>query len=148
MNQGAYDKSCPEIFQSMEYGLNHGYVDVVVPTSELEATTWQVLSVLKTGSCSGSVPIPQAPSGPAWDLASADFTKARNLDRVDSNDIVAQMCPRYLELGGDGHGPSGLDKCLRCGLATLKSGRSIVVVKCAKGHTPVEREKFNHAMPP
>eukprot|EP00421_Protoceratium_reticulatum_P012749 CAMPEP_0168387574 /NCGR_PEP_ID=MMETSP0228-20121227/16014_1 /TAXON_ID=133427 /ORGANISM="Protoceratium reticulatum, Strain CCCM 535 (=CCMP 1889)" /LENGTH=1281 /DNA_ID=CAMNT_0008400811 /DNA_START=61 /DNA_END=3906 /DNA_ORIENTATION=+ len=147
MNQGAYDKTCPDIFQSMEYGVNHGYVDVVVPSAELEATTWQVLSVLKAKGSSAPVPIPQAPTGPAWDLATADFTKARNLDRVDSNDIVAKMCAQYLELGGDGHGPSGLDKCLRCGLAKLKSGRSIVVVKCAKGHTPVEREKFNHAMP-
>jgi len=44
-------------------------------------------------------------------------------------------------------GPNGLDKCLRCGLATLKSGRSIIVMKCQKGHTHAEREAFNHAMP-
>lgn len=147
MNQSAYDKVCPDIFQSNEFGLQHGYVDLVVPSAELETATWKVLSVLASKKSGGAVPVPQAPGGPAWDLATADFTKARNLDRVDSNDIIAKLCPQYIELGGDGHGPSGLDKCLRCGLATLKSGRSVVIIKCAKGHTPVEREKFNHAMP-
>merc|ERR1712048_13380 len=44
-------------------------------------------------------------------------------------------------------GPNGLDKCLRCGLATLKSGRPVLVMKCQKGHTHADREKFNHAMP-
>jgi len=29
----------------------------------------------------------------------------------------------------------------------LKSGRSVIVMKCQKGHTHADREKFNHAMP-
>jgi len=144
MNQGAYDRACPDQFQSNEYGVQHGFVDMVVPVEELEAAAWQALSVLV------AKPLPP----PIADLkvvefasGEADYMKSRLLERYDSTDIASQLASLYMELGGDGKGPNGLDKCLRCGLATLRSGRNVVIMKCCKGHTPTEREKHNHAMP-
>jgi len=146
MNQAAYDRCCPERFQSSEFGLQNGFVDMVVQTSELEAAAWQALSVLATKP-------PPAPIADhvlkvvEYSSGEADYMKSRQLERYDSTDIASELASLYMELGGDGHGPNGLDKCLRCGLATLKSGRNVVIMKCCKGHTPTERETHNHAMP-
>jgi len=144
MNQGTYDKECPDKFQSNEYGLTHGFVDLVSEKEDLEVSAWKVLSCI-TGSLKPTGATP--PSAIACPKPSFDYRQARNMDRLDSNDILGAICEQYVELGGDGKGPKGLDKCLRCGVATLKSGRKMVVMKCAKGHTPMEREAFNHAMP-
>jgi acetyl-CoA carboxylase carboxyl transferase alpha subunit len=144
MNQGQYDKACPDKFQSNEFGVSHGYVDFVSDKTSIESATWSVLAVM-TGAKKPEGAKPPAPI--ACPEPTFDYTKARNLDRLDANDILREICSSYVELGGDGKGPNGLDKCLRCGLATLKSGRKMVVMKCAKGHTPMEREAFNHAMP-
>jgi len=144
MNQSAYDRACPDQFQSNEFGLQHGYVDMVVPVAELEAVAWQVLSVL---ALKPKFTAPAKPQIENFSSGEPDYMKSRLLDRYDSTDIVAELASLYIELGGDGKGPNGLDKCLRCGLATLKSGRKVVIMKCLKGHTPTEREKHNHAMP-
>jgi len=144
MNQTAYDKECPDTFQSNEFGVKHGYVDIVTDASKLESTAWSVLScVIGELKPAGAKP-PALIECPKPEF---DYTKARLLERLDANDILRTICDKYIELGGDGKGPNGLDKCLRCGVATLKSGRKLVVMKCAKGHTPMERESFNHAMP-
>jgi len=144
MNQKAYDKECPDQFQSNEFGLQHGVVDLVVEKEELELTSCKVISYL-IGQKTPEGAIPPKPI--ALGESAQDYTQARLFERYDSNDIVANMSSSYLELGGDGKGPYGLDKALRCGLANLKSGRKILLVKVAKGHTPVEREGFNHCMP-
>jgi len=148
MNQNNYDKACPDQFQSNEFGFQHGVVDMVVPKAELPFAAWRVLSVLAMGGKKiAPVALSSSPAPANFDVAKIDFLNARSLDRYDSNDILEQICVSYIDLGGDGKGPNGLDRCLRCGLATLKSGRSILVMKCQKGHTPTERENFNHAMP-
>ncbi|CAE7803712.1 pyc [Symbiodinium sp. CCMP2456] len=144
MHQDSYDRTCPDEFQSNEFGLHHGVVDVVVPPEDMESVAWQVLSVLAAK--------PQRPPSTSTKITefasgSPDYLKSRGLDRYDSTDILKQLSVRFIDLGGDGKGPHGLDKCLRCGLATLQSGRSVVVMRCCKGHTPVDREKHNHAMP-
>lgn len=144
MNQQNYDKQCPDRFQSNEFGVHHGYVDMVTDKDALESATWSVLSCM-TGALKPDGAKP--PALIACPEMPFDYTKARLMDRLDANDILQSICDRYIELGGDGKGPNGLDKCLRCGLATLKSGRKMVVMKCAKGHTPMDREAFNHAMP-
>jgi acetyl-CoA carboxylase carboxyl transferase alpha subunit len=147
MNQRAYDKTCPDIFQSNEFGMQHGVVDMVVDAENLLAAADSCIRVLM-GPKTSKGAVPAADAAPeSFDLASMDYSEARNLDRYDATDIVEQLCSSYIELGGDGKGPNGLDKCLRCGLATLKSGRSVIVMKCQKGHTHADREKFNHAMP-
>ena len=148
MHQNAYDHECPDQFQSNEFGKHHGVVDIVVPAEEMESVAWQVLSVLaakpKHAPSTSSIAVPRITQFPAGD---PNYMKARNLDRYDSTDIVNELADRFIDLGGDGKGPNGLDKCLRCGIATLRSGRSVVVMRCCKGHTPTEREKHNHAMP-
>jgi acetyl-CoA carboxylase carboxyl transferase alpha subunit len=144
MNQAAYDKACPDKFQSNEYGKEHGYVDLVVDKDALESSTWSVLVVL-TGEKKPKGLTPPSPI--ACKMPEFDYTKARLLERLDANDILKTICSDFVELGGDGKGPNGLDKCLRCGVGTLKSGRKFVFMKCAKGHTFMEREEFNHAMP-
>jgi acetyl-CoA carboxylase carboxyl transferase alpha subunit len=144
MNQGNYDKECPDKFQSNEFGLANGYVDIVVDKDGLEASAWNVLACM-TGKLKPDGATPPAPM--TVPEPKFDYREARLLERLDSNDILKTICDKYIELGGDGKGPKGLDKCLRCGVATLKSGRKLVVMKCAKGHTPMEREGFNHAMP-
>merc|ERR1719240_1754591 len=145
MNQAAYDASCPDEFQSIEFGLRNGHVDVVVSSEELEPMTWRLLGLLvhgvKVSEC-GVLPALKPENEP-----SPDYSKARLLDRYESNDIVAEITDSYIELGGDGKGPGGLDACLRCGIAKLKSNRVVLVMKCSKGHTPGDRQKANHAMP-
>merc|ERR1719487_743964 len=99
MNQGSYDKACPDQFQSNEFGLSHGYVDLVVDKDGLEASAWKVLSVmcgaLKPDGASPPVPI-------ACPEPQFDYTSARALDRIDANDILKSICDSYIELGGDG----------------------------------------------
>ena len=58
------------------------------------------------------------------------YVNSRLLSRYDSSDILKELAVRFIDLGGDGKGPNGLDRCLRCGLATLQSGRSVVVMRC------------------
>jgi acetyl-CoA carboxylase carboxyl transferase alpha subunit len=148
MNQGNYDRACPDQFQSNEFGYQHGVVDIVVDKEELKSAAWRVLNVLSNAKQQiAPVSVSPSPAPANFDVANIDFLNARSLDRYDSNDILKEICSGYIDLGGDGKGPNGLDRCLRCGLATLKSGRSILVMKCQKGHSPTDREHFNHAMP-
>ena len=144
MHQNSYDRECPDDFQSNEFGMRHGIVDMVVPPAEMESVAWQVLSVLAAKPQRVLPPpgaITQFPSG------NPVYVNSRLLSRYDSSDIIKELATRFVDLGGDGKGPNGLDKCLRCGLATLQSGRRVVVMRCCKGHTPTDREHFNHAMP-
>lgn len=145
MNQGAFDKACPDQFQSNEFGYKHGLVDIVVEKDLLLSTAWSVLSVLHGREEAAKLSLPPSPSGGAG--LALDYSQARLLERYDSTDILGQICSHHIELGGDGKGPNGLDKCLRAGLARLRSGRSVLVLRCRKGHTHAEREEFNHAMP-
>mmetsp|Transcript_68620 Transcript_68620/g.160845 ORF Transcript_68620/g.160845 Transcript_68620/m.160845 type:complete len:1266 (+) Transcript_68620:64-3861(+) len=144
MHQATYDRECPDDFQSNEFGLHHGLVDVVVPPDEMESIAWQVLSVL-VGKPQPALATPSAIT--QFEGGKPVYVNSRLLSRYDSSDILKELAVRFIDLGGDGKGPNGLDRCLRCGLATLQSGRSVVVMRCCKGHTPTDREHHNHAMP-
>jgi len=100
MNQGSYDKACPDKFQSNEYGMQHGYVDIVTESGKLESTAWSVLAC-----CTGALKPDGAkpPAAIACPKPDFDYTKARLMERLDANDILATICEKYIELGGDGY---------------------------------------------
>mmetsp|Transcript_10514 Transcript_10514/g.25921 ORF Transcript_10514/g.25921 Transcript_10514/m.25921 type:complete len:1243 (-) Transcript_10514:279-4007(-) len=150
MDQNAYDTECPQIFQTAEFGYQNGQVDIVTekgdfPTMEaaLEDKVAKCLDVLSPGK-EDKVADPPAAAAKEGKVE-MNYLKSRPLERYDADDVVAAITSSYEELGGDGK--VGLDKCLRGGLAVLKSGRRCVIIKCGKGHSPAEREAHNHAMP-
>lgn len=98
-NQAAFDRACPDAFQSNEFGMQHGIVDIVVKSEEMDEAAYKVISVLQSKAKGNKLPkmttVPQ-------ESDAADFRVSRNLDRYDADDIVAQICSSYMELGGDG----------------------------------------------
>jgi len=112
INQKAYDKTCPDTFQINEFGMEHGVVDMVVDEANLLSAADSCIRVLM-GPKTSAGSVPDADTAPeSCDAASMDYLESRNLDRYDATDIVEQLCSSYVELGGDGKGPNGLDKCL------------------------------------
>eukprot|EP00937_MAST-01D_sp_MAST-1D-sp2_P002088 g2088.t1 len=163
MNQGAYDRACPDSFQSAEFLLANGQIDMVVDAAaalkaskdglgtELERAVCSVLCVLGGGQGTGAPPraaLPPTAPGDGGD-GKADHTRSRAIDRYQPWDMVQTLCPHFVELVGDGK--QARDHCLRGGLAQLDLGggapRCAVVIFTSKGHTPGDMADSNYGMP-
>jgi len=145
MDQGAYDANCPQKFQSMEFAYEHGQVDIVIPSDlpSLEKAAGEVVSVLMPkGVNISSIPKPNPKLATSNDKP--DYLNARASDRFDADDLIKELFDGFIELGGDGK--VGLCKCLRAGLAWIGDLR-VMVLKCARGHTPAEQKAHNYGMP-
>lgn len=149
-------QSLPADFQTAEFLLQHGVVDMIKPRSELRATLARLLTVASRRS--DSVPHQQStsdvritdpalitdparlPEREAWDLVRA----ARRLGRPTTLDYIRLIMEDFEEL----HGDRAAADCpaVVAGLGRL-AGTPVVVIGTQKGHTADELAAHNFGMP-
>lgn len=163
MDQARYDKACPPQFQSAEYVLEHGQIDLVVDPAEagleqqaaIDQAVARLLSLLylqgvqgaaggANGAGAGKLAVAPVEEAAGLDTALLDYTKSRKIDRLQCQDIMAAVFEDFTELRGDGRVAS--DACIRGGLARFGC-QQVVVIGCAKGHTPQAMQASNYGMP-
>ena len=149
-NQAAFDLACPPIFQSAEYVLANGGLDIVVEQKakvgpfgeQVGATIAQVLAVLAAAP-NGEVLAAKAATAEEA-AAPPDYTKSRKIERPHAQDIMRSVFDGFVELKGDGK--TETDSCIKGGLARI-GGWRCVVLGTTKGHTPKDMQDANFGMP-
>lgn len=164
-NQAKFDLECPADFQSAQFVLEHGQIDLIIPSSveegkegagvdvqsRVESTVASIASLLTAAVGNNSVASAAAaasaityfPPTEADMAAPFNYTKSRHMDRPQCQDLISNLFGSYVELQGDGK--VGLDVCMQGGLATF-DGRACVVLGTFKGHTPGAMQDANYGM--
>ncbi len=151
-------QTLPPGFQTAEFLLRHGVVDMIRPRAELRATLARLLTVGSRRAARTAVPAPRssAPqsSGDAALIVDPDrlpareqwesVRLARRLGRPTTLDYIALMIEDWAEL----HGDRMLADCpaMVCGLGRLE-GTPVVVIGTQKGHSATELSERNYGMP-
>lgn len=123
----------PEGFQTAEFLLAHGMLDLIVPRADLRATIGRLL-----GAASGGGPRPLRSSPLVTDPAALPerdpweaVRLARRLGRPTTLDYLTHVVEDFVELHGDRR--HGDDPAIVAGLGRL-DGRPVAVVGTQKGH--------------
>ncbi|HEX3788485.1 MAG TPA: acetyl-CoA carboxylase, carboxyltransferase subunit beta [Pseudonocardiaceae bacterium] len=143
-------QTLPKDFQTAEFLLAHGVVDMIRPRAELRGTLTRLLSVAsrrpdavlhQPASTDALVTDhTRLPDRGAWDCVRA----ARRLGRPTTLDYIALMVEDFEELHGDR--ASADCPALVAGLGRL-AGTPVVVIGTQKGHTAAELAARNFGMP-
>ncbi|GAA2402401.1 hypothetical protein GCM10010191_07340 [Actinomadura vinacea] len=143
-------QSLPEGFQTAEYLLEHGIVDVISPRDRLRPTLAALLSVATRRPADAPVadaPEPAVITDPGalpelhpWDAVRA----ARDLGRPSTLDHIAMMTDGFVELHGDRR--SADCAAMVGGLARL-GDIPVMVIGTQKGGTAAELVRRNYGMP-
>ncbi|TWP50590.1 acetyl-CoA carboxylase carboxyl transferase subunit beta [Lentzea tibetensis] len=137
----------PEGFQTAEYLLAKGLVDLVRPRSELRATLSRLLAVTDRAPARWCADLPDVRLGSA-DLAAAsgwDTVKlARHIDRPTGLDHVAHLLDGFVELHGD---RLGADCPALVGGFGVLDGLPVLALCHQKGHNTAELVARNFGMP-
>ncbi|MGH3645776.1 MAG: acetyl-CoA carboxylase carboxyltransferase subunit alpha [Micromonosporaceae bacterium] len=142
----------PAGFQSAEFLLEHGLVDLVTPRDQLRNTLARVLTC--AGARHDDVPAPQPaertgavltdpeqlPQADPWQVVQ----EARDSNRPTTLDYISYVIDSFTELHGDR--ASG-DCPALVGGTGLFDGRPVVVIGHQKGHTTRELVRRNFGMP-
>ncbi|SDD12254.1 acetyl-CoA carboxylase, carboxyltransferase subunit beta [Actinokineospora iranica] len=141
----------PPDFQTAEFLLARGFLDMIVPRSRLRA---ELGKLLRTGTaCPKEIDVESVESVVVTDperLPESDpwsqVAKARDLRRPTALDYLGLAFTDFQELHGDR--VSGECRALVGGLARL-GGRPVLVLATQKGHTPAElvQRDFGMASP-
>ena len=148
----------PREFQTVEFLLQRGFVDIVVPRQSVRA---ELATLLKLGSPPAAGRHPEPPSAPRPEpepdgrlvrdptlLAETEpwqqVRKARDLHRPTTLDYLALAFDDFVELHGDR--VSGECPAMVAGLARL-DGMPVAVIGQQKGHTPAQLAERNYGMP-
>ncbi|WP_131786795.1 acetyl-CoA carboxylase, carboxyltransferase subunit beta [Protofrankia symbiont of Coriaria ruscifolia] len=156
-------QTLPPGFQTAEFLLRHGVVDMIRPRAELRATLARLLTVGSRRAARTAMPAPRSsasqlaasqPSGNAALIVEPDrlpareqwesVRLARRLGRPTTLDYIALMIEDWAEL----HGDRMLADCpaMVCGLGRLE-GTPVVVIGTQKGHSATELSERNYGMP-
>ncbi|WP_241255809.1 acetyl-CoA carboxylase, carboxyltransferase subunit beta, partial [Candidatus Protofrankia californiensis] len=151
-------QTLPPGFQTAEFLLRHGVVDMIRPRAELRATLARLLTVGSRRAARTAMPVPRSsvpqPSGNAALIVEPDrlpareqwesVRLARRLGRPTTLDYIALMIEDWAEL----HGDRMLADCpaMVCGLGRLE-GTPVVVIGTQKGHSATELSERNYGMP-
>ncbi|KAA9151258.1 acetyl-CoA carboxylase, carboxyltransferase subunit beta [Amycolatopsis acidicola] len=142
-------QTLPPGFQTAEFLLDHGVVDMIKPRAELRATLAKLLSVASRApegvphqAVSGALLTEpeQLPERDPWECVRA----ARQLDRPSTLDYIALLVEDFNELHGDR--ASADCRALVAGLGRFE-GVPVVVIGTQKGHTAAELSARNYGMP-
>ncbi|MGP4020926.1 acetyl-CoA carboxylase, carboxyltransferase subunit beta [Saccharopolyspora sp. 5N708] len=138
----------PSDFQTAEFLLAHGIIDMIRPRAELRATLARLLAAAAgqateeaTSRVSPAVTDPELlPAPDPWELVRC----AREPSRPTTSDYIELLLDGFDELHGDRLG----DDCpsIVGGIGSL-AGRPVVVIGHQKGHTPTELAARNFGMP-
>jgi acetyl-CoA carboxylase carboxyl transferase beta subunit/acetyl-CoA carboxylase carboxyl transferase alpha subunit len=147
----------PADFQTAEFLLDHGLIDMIVPRAELRRELGRLLRLGAADRGGRATPArpttdPAVADGPAL-VTDADALpevdawqsvgRARSLDRPTALEYLALAFDDFQELHGDRS--SGDCSALVGGTARL-DGRPVVVLGTQKGHTPGELVQRNFGM--
>nr|UUG47298.1 acetyl-coenzyme a carboxyl transferase alpha/beta chain [Amycolatopsis sp.] len=141
----------PAGFQTAEYLLEHGMIDLIRPRAELRGTLATILSIgsrrpqQASRRPAAAEPVvhtdPGAlPEQDAWDVV----RRARRLDRPATRDYLELVFDEFLEFHGDR--VSGDCRAIVGGFARL-ADIPVLVLGHQKGHTPAELAENNYGMP-
>lgn len=138
----------PEGFQTAEFLLERGFIDMVLPRAALRV---EIAKLLRAASGSRPDDAPARQPSPAIGdpglLPDPDpwrqVRTARRLDRLMTLDYIALVTDDFRELRGDRVG--GDCPAMVCGLARM-NGRPIAVIGQHKGHKPAELAARNYGM--
>ncbi|MEV0621425.1 acetyl-CoA carboxylase, carboxyltransferase subunit beta [Nonomuraea sp. NPDC050404] len=144
-------QSLPEGFQTAEFLLEHGIVDVIRPREELPGTLADLLAVAarqarqgeQGGQDQGPAPVTDPadlPERNSWEAVRA----ARDLGRPSTLDYIALLTTGFVELHGDRRGADC--PALVGGLGYLDD-IPVVLIGTQKGHTAAELNARNYGMP-
>ena len=139
----------PKGFQSAEFLLDHGLVDLVVPRAGLRTTLARLLSAQPPAEqpATSVAPVRSAPGAgravadrPAWE----SVRLARHIDRPTTLDYAAHLLDWFVELRGD---RMGRDCPAIVGGIGHFDGRPLMVIGHQKGHTTRDLVARNFGMP-
>jgi acetyl-CoA carboxylase carboxyl transferase subunit beta len=144
-------QTLPAGFQTAEFLLRHGLVDLVVERARLREVLGRVLEVADeapTPIAAGQPPAAAEPADAAAETADAAdpwavVQQARHKDRPTARDYLDRVCDWFVELHGDRQGADS--PTLVGGLARL-GNRCAVVVGIQKGHSTRELVGTNFGM--
>jgi len=140
-------ETLPEGFQTAEYLLEHGIVDLICPRAELRAVLGRLLRV--AGAPDASVtPIRPVlvrdhtalPVRHPWEVV----RKARRFGRPTALDYAGLLLEEFTELHGDRMAADCA--AMVCGLGVL-DGAPVALIGTQKGRTPAEAAQRNFGMP-
>lgn len=136
----------PAGFQSAEFLLEHGAIDMIAARGELRDVLTRLLRATVRPPDHGEPTVDQVitdaellPRREAWDVVAA----ARHPDRPTGREYIALLAESFLELRGDRHRSDS--PSIVGGIAEF-DGRSVVVVATQKGHTTRELVATNFGM--
>ncbi|GAB3205830.1 acetyl-CoA carboxylase, carboxyltransferase subunit beta [Nocardia tengchongensis] len=141
-------QSLPPEFQTAEFLLEHGVVDMITPRAELPATLTRLLSAAarrpdpqpRPASRTLVAEVARLPERDAWECVRA----ARRFGRPTTLDYVGLVVDDFVEL----HGDRAAADCpaIVAGLGRL-AGIPLVVIGTQKGRSTTELAKRNFGMP-
>jgi acetyl-CoA carboxylase carboxyl transferase subunit beta len=139
----------PEGFQTAEFLMEKGQIDMIVPRAELPNTFKKLLAFHARGPAdappAAKATAPVAPAGPAAARSAWESVQlARHADRPNFREYVDLVFDGFTELHGDRSFRD--DPAIVGGLATL-DGRSVMVVGHQKGRGTKEAIARNFGMP-
>ncbi|SBT42856.1 acetyl-CoA carboxylase, carboxyltransferase subunit beta [Micromonospora auratinigra] len=135
----------PAGFQTAEFLLERGLIDLIRPRRELRAT---LADLLATVDAPAPAPVDadvllrdpeQLPQRDAWQAV----REARALERPTTLEYAARLLHGFVELRGD---RAGADCPAIVGGVGRLDGRPVLLVGHRKGHTPAEMLAVNHGM--
>lgn len=144
-------QTLPEGFQTAEFLLAHGIVDMIRPRAALRATLGRLLSIAsrrpgdaapvqRHGGAAVITDPARLPERSAWECVRA----ARQLDRPSTVDYIGLLLEDFHEL----HGDRMSEDCpaLVAGIGRFE-GQPVAVIGTQKGHTAGELAERNYGMP-
>jgi acetyl-CoA carboxylase carboxyl transferase subunit beta len=151
--------SLPEGFQSSEFQLAHGFVDMIVPRNSMRGALAQILSLhnrtsatpswhgggsgaMSTGAHAGDASLPPtaAASPTPWERVGI----ARNQQRPHATDFIQGLFEDFVELHGDRHFAD--DPAMLCGIGRFE-GMPVTIAAHLKGSGINESIACNFGMP-
>ena len=148
----------PEGFQRAEFQLKHGFVDSIVERKDLKKTLYQILKLHRLSVADGYANFEpatevdgrptelmrersaKAPIFDAWEKVK----KARQLDRLSSEDYINAIFTKFMELHGDRQYRD--DPAIVGGIAYL-DGQPVTVIGVQKGKDMKDCILHNYGMP-
>ena len=142
-------QTLPPGFQTAEFLMQHGMLDLVEPRENLRSTIGKLLNLHASPTPPNLPPVEGRPpisdpsqltDRPAWELVEL----ARNVDRPTTLEYIGYVFDEFQELHGDrlfGENSSIVGGIARLGNAT------VVVIGHQKGHTTSEMVSRNFGMP-
>lgn len=154
--EGTIAQALPEDFQRAEFILKHGFVDMIVPRSEMRVTLGALLSLHKksdskaassakesaSGRKSSAVKLPALPRKRCH--GSECLSIIRNRERPTLTDYLPRIFTDLHEIHGDR--AFGDDTAMYTGIGRL-NGRPVTIIGHRKGKSLLENQGCNFGMP-